>query len=162
MMNAEGYAGGENVYEGYLDLKKPLIIDAKGRLYNDLKTEYGKSTNEIVGKIDKKKYDGVIFKNIKDSWVDDADAQDPTTIYYAFKPRDAFKNVDTLKAEWDKGVLGKGVVKEKRPISSVDVHSEFYLENAKKKLEEKGNKILRTKKVKLKSGDVFRIEYQPN
>ena len=101
MMNAEGYAGGENVYEGYLDFKKPFVIDAKGRLYNDLKTEYGKSTQEIVDKIDQKKYDGVIFKNIKDSWVDDVDTQYPITIYYAFKPRDTFKNVDTLKAEWD-------------------------------------------------------------
>lgn len=102
MMNAEGYANGENVYEGYLNLKNPLVIDAKGKLYNDLKTEYGKTTNEIVSNVDKNKYDGVIFKNIKDSWVDDADAQDPITIYHAFKPRDSFLNKDQLIDLWNK------------------------------------------------------------
>ncbi len=102
MMNADGYAGGENVYEGRLVLKKPLVIDAKGKMYNDLKTEYGKSTREIVGKVDNNKYDGVIFKNIKDSWIDDAEAQDPTTIYYAFKPRDSFLNDSQLTDIWKK------------------------------------------------------------
>jgi hypothetical protein len=100
-MNADGYASGENVYEGYLDFKNPLIIDAKGRMYNALKTEYGKTTSEIVNKINQKTYDGVIFKNIKDSWIDDADYQDPITIYYAFRPRDSFKNISQLKAEWN-------------------------------------------------------------
>jgi hypothetical protein len=103
MMNAEGYAGGDgSVYEGYLNFKNPLIIDAKGKLYNDLKTEYGKSTTEIVGKVDKQKYDGVIFKNIKDNWIDDADVQDPSTIYYAFKPKDSFLNEFQLTEIWKK------------------------------------------------------------
>lgn len=101
-MNADGYAGGENVYEGYLVLKNPLIIDAKGRKWDDLKTEYGKSTQEVVGKVDAEKHDGVVFKNIKDSWIDDADYQDPSTIYYSFKPKDAFKNEDQLREMWEK------------------------------------------------------------
>ena len=99
-MNAEGYAGGENVYEGYLNLEKPLVIDAKGRMYNDLKTEYGKSTIEVVSKVDTQKHDGVIFKNIKDSWIDDADVQDPSTIYYAFKPKESFLNESQLESIW--------------------------------------------------------------
>lgn len=101
-MNADGYASGNNVYEGHLNLKNPLVIDAKGKLYNDLKTEYGKSTNEIVGNVDKSKYDGVIFKNIKDNFIDDAESQDPGTIYYAFKPRDSFLNESQLTDIWKK------------------------------------------------------------
>lgn len=100
-MNADGYAAGENVYEGYLNLKRPLVIDAKGRMHNDLKTPFGKTTREVVDNVDTKEYDGVVFKNIKDSWIDDADAQDPSTIYYAFKPRDAFLNEDQLSDLWN-------------------------------------------------------------
>ncbi len=102
MMNAEGYAGGENVYEGYLNLKNPLIIDAKGALHRELNTKWGKTTQEIVGKVDKTKYDGVIFKNIKDSWIDDAEMDTPSTIYYAFKPKDAFLNESQLTDIWNK------------------------------------------------------------
>jgi len=50
-----------------------------------------------VGKVDNKKYDGVIFKNIKDNRIDDADIQEPATIYYAFKPKDSFLNESQLK-----------------------------------------------------------------
>jgi hypothetical protein len=84
-MNADGYAGGEYVYEAYLSIKKPLVIDAKGRKWDDIKTPYGTSTQEVVGNLDTNKYDGVIFNNIKDSWIDDADYQDPSTIYYCVK-----------------------------------------------------------------------------
>jgi len=102
MMNAEGYAGGENVYEGYLNLKNPLIIDARGALHRELDTKWGNTTREIVGNVDKKKYDGVIFKNIKDSWIDDAEADIPSTIYYAFKPADSFINESQLTDIWKK------------------------------------------------------------
>ncbi len=102
IMNAEGYAGGENVYEGYLNLKNPLIIDAKGALHRELDTKWGKTTQEIVGNVDKTKYDGVIFKNIKDSWIDDADVDTPSTIYYAFKPKDSFLNESQLTDIWNK------------------------------------------------------------
>ena len=101
-MNADGYAGGENVYEGYINLKKPLVIDAKGALHRQLDTPYGKTTRDIVANVDKEKYDGIIFKNIKDSWIDDADVDTPSTIYYTFKPRDSFINRSQLKAEWYK------------------------------------------------------------
>lgn len=91
-MNADGYASGEHVYEGYLVLKNPLVIDAKGRMWNDLDTPYGKDTQAVVGSVDSRKYDGVIFKNVKDNWIDDADYQDPGTIYYAFNAKKAFLN----------------------------------------------------------------------
>ena len=102
MFNADGYAGGENVYEGVLNLKNPLVIDAKGRFHNDLKTKYGTDTTEIVGKVDQNKYDGVIFKNIKDSWIDDADVDTPSTIYYSFRPEDSFLNESQLTEIWQK------------------------------------------------------------
>lgn len=95
-MNADGYGSGENVYEGYVNFKNPLVIDAQGRMWNDLKTPYGASTREVVANVDSKTYDGVIFKNIKDSWIDDADVQDPSTIYYAFDPTKSFLNEDQL------------------------------------------------------------------
>jgi hypothetical protein len=100
-MNADGYASGENVYEGYIRFINPLIIDAKGRMHNDIDTEYGKTTREVVANVDSKKYDGIIFENIKDSWIDDAEAQDPSTIYYAFRPKDSFLNESQLEEIWN-------------------------------------------------------------
>lgn len=95
MMNAEGYAGGENVYEGYVDLKNPLVIDAKDAKWDELDTPYGKSTQAVVANMPKEN-DGVIFKNVKDSWIDDADAQDPGTIYYVANANKQFLNEEQL------------------------------------------------------------------
>lgn len=83
-MNADGYAGGEYVYGVYLSIQRPLVIDAKDRKWDDLDSEYGVSTQDIVRRVDRSKYDGVIFKNIKDSWIDDEDYQDAGTIYVVF------------------------------------------------------------------------------
>jgi hypothetical protein len=69
--NAEGYASGEMVYEVFLNIKKPLIINARGRKWDNLKNKYGSSTREIVSNLDVDKYDGVIFININDNWFDD-------------------------------------------------------------------------------------------
>ena len=84
--NADGYASGEYVYEVYLTIRNPLIIDAKEKKWDDIETPYGTSTQEVVGSIDRNKYDGVIFKNIKDSWIDDVDYQDASTVYVTFSP----------------------------------------------------------------------------
>ena len=94
--NADGYANGVNVYEGRLSLNNPLIIDGKGKKWDDLNTKYGKTTQEIVGNVDKSKHDGVIFKNIKDNWIDDAEAQSPGTVTYAFDPTKSFLNESQL------------------------------------------------------------------
>ena len=83
-MNADGYAGGEYVYEVYLSIKNPLVIDANGKKWDDIETPYGTSTGEVVGNVDRKKYDGVIFNNIKDNWIDDVDYQDPSIVYVTF------------------------------------------------------------------------------
>jgi hypothetical protein len=97
-MNADGYGSGENVYEGHLFLMSPKVIDAKGSMWNDIESEFGKglSTVDIVGSVDQNKHDGVIFENVKDNWIDDAEAQDPGTIYYAYRPADSFLNDEQL------------------------------------------------------------------
>lgn len=100
--DATGYSGGaENVYEGYLNFKKPLIIDAKGAKWDKLNTKYGKSTQEVIGKAEKDGYDGVVFKNIVDN-VMDTEGMGKSTVYYAYKPEDAFLNESQLTDIWNK------------------------------------------------------------
>ena len=99
-MNADGYAGGGYVYEVYISIKNPLVVDAKDRKWDDIETEDGTtSTQGIVGTVDRSKYDGVIFINIKDSWIDDVDYQDASTVYVTFKPNQ-IKSVDN-DGTWD-------------------------------------------------------------
>ena len=91
-MNADGYASGEIVMPVYLNIKNPLIIDAKGMKWDNLDTPYGTSTREIVGNVDTSKYDGVIFENINDNWFDDESGY-PGTVYYTFESNQ-IKDVD--------------------------------------------------------------------
>jgi hypothetical protein len=92
-MIADGYANGEYVYEVYLSIKKPLIVDCKGKKWNKLKTKFGLSTQEVVSNTDTNKYDGVIFINIKDSWIDDEDYQDASIVYVTFNSNQ-IKSID--------------------------------------------------------------------
>lgn len=101
-MNADGYASGEHVYEGYLIFKNPFVIDAKGNMWNMLDTPYGKSTREVVANVDSNTYDGVIFLNVKDNWNDDADYQDSCTVYFAFNARKSFVNSSQLTSFYNK------------------------------------------------------------
>lgn len=82
--NADGYAGGEYVYGVYLSIQRPLIIDANDKKWDELDSLHGFSTQDIVQRVDRSKYDGVIFKNIKDSWIDDIEHQDAGTVYVVF------------------------------------------------------------------------------
>ena len=84
-MNADGYASGEMVYEVFLNIKNPLIINARGRKWDNLKNKYGNSTGEVVGQLDVDKYDGVIFNNINDNWFDD-EMGDTQNVYYTINP----------------------------------------------------------------------------
>jgi len=84
-MNADGYASGEMVYEVFLNIKKPLIINAEGRKWDNLENEYGSSTRDIVGQLDFEKYDGVIFNNINDNWFDD-EMGDTQNVYFSINP----------------------------------------------------------------------------
>jgi len=98
-MNADGYAGGEYVYEVYISIKRPLIIDCQDKKWDEIETEYGTSTREVVGNVDRSKYDGVIFINVKDSWIDDEDYQDASIVYVVFKANQ-IKSVDN-DGTWD-------------------------------------------------------------
>lgn len=101
--DATGFAGTpDNVYEGYLNFKKPLVIDAKGKKWDELNTRWGKSTQEVVGNAKKEGYDGVTFKNVIDNAMDDADAGTPGNIYFAFEPETAFVNESQLTDLWNK------------------------------------------------------------
>lgn len=84
---ADGYAGGEYVYDVYLSIQNPFIVDADDKKWDNLGTSGDITTVEIAGKVDKNKYDGVIFYNIKDSWIDDVDYQDSGTVYVVFSAK---------------------------------------------------------------------------
>lgn len=101
--DASGFGGNpDHVYEGYLDLKKPLVIDAKGAKWDELNTKYGKSTQEVVSNAQKDGYDGIVFKNIVDNIGDTADHGGKSTISYVYKPKDAFLNESQLTDLWNK------------------------------------------------------------
>lgn len=79
--NANAQTYGSSVYPVYLNIKKPLIIDYKGKYFHDIvdfdnktfgkKGYYAKddidSLNELVTYAKEKGYDGLIAENIKDS-----------------------------------------------------------------------------------------------
>lgn len=97
--NADGYAGEDGiVFEVYLSLKNPLIIDCDSKKWDDIETPYGTTTQEVVSNVDRNKYDGIIFENIKDSWIDDVDYQDASTVYVNFNSYQV-KSVDN-DGEW--------------------------------------------------------------
>lgn len=98
-MNADGYASGEMVYEVFLNIKKPLIINAEGRKWDNLENEYGSSTKDIVGQLDMDKYDGVIFNNINDNWFDD-EMGDTQNVYFSINP-EQIKLADGTNTKFD-------------------------------------------------------------
>ena len=91
--NADGYANGEYVYEVYLSIKKPMIIDCKGKKWDKIDTPLGSTTQEVVGNVNREIYDGIIFINVKDNWIDDEDYQDPGVVYVPFSPNQ-IKSID--------------------------------------------------------------------
>ena len=100
---ATGFAGTpDNTYEGFLNFKKPLVVDAKGAKWDEINTPYGNSTQEVVSNAEKDGYDGIVFKNIIDNTFDDAEVGTPGNIYYAYKPEDAFVNESQLEDIWNK------------------------------------------------------------
>ena len=107
MEDASGFAGNsDNVYEGYLNFKKPLIIDAKGAKWDELNTKWGESTQEIISNAEKEGYDGVTFKNIVDNVGDTTDFGGQSTIHYAYKPENAFVNESQLTDFYNQAVKG--------------------------------------------------------
>ncbi|WP_270569489.1 PBECR2 nuclease fold domain-containing protein, partial [Coprobacter secundus] len=82
IQNAYDY--GYNTYDTFLNLRNPLVIDAKNTLYSSV--EYNgeeKDTYQWSEYAEKNGYDGVIFQNVRDG-VDYGALQKPTTDYVAF------------------------------------------------------------------------------
>lgn len=80
--NAGGY--GYNTYDTYLNLRNPLVIDAKGANYTDVKYDgTRRDTYEWAGYAEKNGFDGVVFRNISDG-VDMRALTETNTDYVAF------------------------------------------------------------------------------
>lgn len=100
MQNAYDY--GYNTYDVYLDLRNPMVIDAKGFPYSEI--EYNgekRDTYEWSAYAEKNGHDGVIFQNIRDG-VDYNAMQTPTTDYVAFNSnqiKSATDNTGTFSME---------------------------------------------------------------
>lgn len=108
MEDASGFGGNpDNVYEGYLKFKNPLVVDAKGAKWNELNTKYGESTQEVISNAQKDGYDGIVFKNIVDNIGDTADFGGQSTISYAYKPKDTFLNESQLTDFYNKVMKSK-------------------------------------------------------
>ena len=95
--NAYGY--GSNTYDTYLNLRNPLIIDAKGSMYNDIEHDgENKDTYDWAEYAETKDYDGVIFHNVRDG-VDFGNMDKPTDDFVAFRSnqiKSATDNVGTF------------------------------------------------------------------
>jgi 2',3'-cyclic-nucleotide 2'-phosphodiesterase (5'-nucleotidase family) len=80
--NAGGY--GSYLYSVYLMLKKPLVIECNGQSYNSISFDGQEmDTYEWAEYARKRRYDGVVFKNVRDG-VGYADLTAPTTDYVVF------------------------------------------------------------------------------
>jgi len=101
--NADGYASGERVYDVYLKMETPLVIDAKGEKWDELSSEHGSSTQDVVRNFDDTKYDGIIFEDIGDSWMDDAEAGS-STVYVTTNPNQ-IKSADPVTYDKDGEVI---------------------------------------------------------
>ena len=67
-VTSNSYAQSDNqqLYEVYLAIKKPYVIDAKGHMWNELDDKLGNTTREIAEKAKSQGYDGVIIENVRD------------------------------------------------------------------------------------------------
>ncbi len=67
-VTSNSYAQSDNqqLYEVYLAIKKPYVIDTKGHMWNELDDKLGNTTREIAEKAKSQGYDGVIIENVRD------------------------------------------------------------------------------------------------
>lgn len=80
--NAGGY--GSYLYSVFLMLKKPLVIECNGQSYNSISFDGQEmDTYEWAEYARKRRYDGVVFKNVRDG-VGYGDLTAPTTDYVVF------------------------------------------------------------------------------
>ena len=64
--NSYTQSDNQQLYEVYLAIKKPYVIDAKGHMWNELDDKLGNTTREIAEKSKSQGYDGVIIENVRD------------------------------------------------------------------------------------------------
>jgi len=123
-MNADGYASGEIILEVFLSIKNPLIINARGRKWDDLKSKYGTTTQEITQKLDNQKYNGVIFYNINDNWFDDEG--EPQNVYFTINSNQ-IKLADGTNTKFDGSnpdirFEGGGIINNPTEIECLNCH----------------------------------------
>lgn len=93
-------SAGRGIYRVYLKLENPFVHDAKGKNFSDLKIkEFPKAryTEEVALAAEKAGFDGIIFKNLRDSGTF-GDYDEPVDVYIVFNPRNiksATANVGT-------------------------------------------------------------------
>ena len=99
--NAGGY--GSTVYEVYLNIKNPLIIECNNANYSSI-THNGitQDTYEWAAWAKKKGYDGVVFKNIRDG-VDYGAMQKSLNEYVAFSSRQ-IKQINNKRPTFDNDI----------------------------------------------------------
>lgn len=100
--NAGGY--GSYLYSVYLMMKKPLVIECNGQSYNNISFD-GKEmdTYEWADYARKHRYDGVIFRNVRDG-AEYADMAEPTTDYVVFDSN-RIKSADPVTYDNDGRVI---------------------------------------------------------
>ena len=88
-MKANGGRGKRGVYAVYVNLKKPYVIDCKGRNWNEIRQGLNpmkKTTRDITKWAKKKGYDGVIFKSVVDVAIREEGVKPPAaTVVVAFR-----------------------------------------------------------------------------
>jgi hypothetical protein len=84
------------LYQTYLSIQKPLVIDAEGSEWDNLNYKGRRSTDEIVALAETEGYDGVIFHDIIDC---NRHECQKGNVYVVFKPSQ-IKSIDN-EGTWD-------------------------------------------------------------
>ena len=108
-------------YEVALDMKKPLVVDCKGGVWNNISYDIGKqgkvSTNDIVAYAKKNGYDSVMFENLLDPGpmlsaedeknikTSDAERKKWTSTVYAVFESEQIKSLDPVTYDNDGNVI---------------------------------------------------------
>lgn len=98
------------VYEVYLDIKKPLVVEGNNKSWNELTNpltgEKNVTTNDIIqSAIDSKKYDGVIFNNITDyGWQISSETKSNNSVFVTIKNSNQIKAVNNVNPTRSKDI----------------------------------------------------------
>ena len=93
------YAPKEGNYELYANTKNLLVVEGKGAQWNNIDSDYGKTTRQISEKARDLGYSGTLFKNIVDLgfWADSKDMPNGASdVYVFFNPESQVKSADPV------------------------------------------------------------------